>query len=130
MTLVLCTQGETLMLKAILNQTLRFRLFTNNVVPAKGDVEGTYVEATFTGYAFKPVVFGDWTYSGGNPTVAAAPLQRWASTVAQANQSVYGYYVTQASDGKLVWAERFADGPYVIGPLDSSAEVFPAFSQG
>jgi hypothetical protein len=130
MTLVLCTQGETLMLRAILNQTLRYRLFTNNIVPAKGDLEGTYVEATFTGYAFKPVVLADWTFSGGNPTVASAPLLRWASTVAQAVQQAYGVYVTQASDGKLFYAERFGDGPYPIGPLDSSAEYFPQFTQG
>ena len=118
MTLRVPNVGEVKMLENVLNKTAPenqiLKLFRSNTTPADTDTHTTYTEATFTGYTAITLTGTNWTVTSGDPTEAAYAQQTFASTAGSQNQSIYGYYVTQASSGVLMWAERFTDGPYTI----------------
>lgn len=129
MALVTCNQGEGLVLEAIVNKTagqnLVLKLFKSNTTPAEGDTEATYTEATFTGYASATLTGANWTTSGTAPTQVAYAQQTFTSSAGSQNESVYGYYLVQTTSGKLIFAERFSDGPYVIVNNGDAIKVTP-----
>lgn len=129
MALVLPNQGEGIALKALLNHTagqnLVLRLFKSNTTPAEADTEATYTEATFTGYSSVTLTGSSWTIAEGAPSEASYAQQTFTSSADQASQSVYGYYLTQVTSGKLVTAERFSDGPYAIVNNGDQIKVTP-----
>jgi len=132
MALVLPNQGEQIALEALLNKTapqdLKLKLFQNNVTPSETDTEATYTEATFTGYSAVTLTAANWTVTQGAPTQATYPQVTFTSTAGGQNQSIYGYYLVQATSGKLVWAERFSDGPYTIVNNGDSIKVTPVIA--
>lgn len=129
MTLVLPNVGEGIALKALVNHTaaenLSLRLYKNNITPAETDVASTYTVADFTGYGNKALTGSSWTVTEGAPSDAAYAQQTFASTADQTAQSVYGYYLVQASSGLLVWSERFTNGPYSIANNGDEIRVTP-----
>lgn len=131
-TLVLPKQGEQLMLEAIVNKTapqaLVLRLFKSDTTPADGHTEADYTEADFTGYSAINLTAANWTWTTGDPSSIGFAQQTFTSSAGSQNQPVYGYYVTQAVSGKLVWAERFGDGPYTIVNDGDAIKVTPAFT--
>lgn len=118
MTLVLPDQGESIALEALVGKTagqnLVLRLFKSNTTPAETDTEATYTEADFTGYSAITLTAANWSVTGTAPSSAGYAQQTFTSSAGSQSQSVYGYYLTQVTSGKLVWAERFTDGPYTI----------------
>lgn len=127
MALLTPNQGEDLALKAFLNHTApqnqELKLYTNNITPAETDVEGGYTEAAGNGYADIALTGSSWVLTPGAPTEAAYPQQTYTFTGALGN--VYGYYVTQVTSGKLLWAERFSDGPYNIQNNGDQIKITP-----
>ena len=115
MALLLPNQGEGIALEALVNKTapqnLVLRLYKSNTTPGETDTEATYTEADFTGYSAVTLTGSSWTTGTGTVSYAQ---QTFTSSAGSQNQNVYGYYLTQATSGKLVWAERFSDGPYNI----------------
>lgn len=126
---VLVNQGETIMLEAFANktapQTLVLKLFKNNVTPGETDTEATYTEADFTGYASVSLTPGTWVTTAGAPSDISYPQQIFTSSAGAQNQNVYGYFIVQTGSGKLVAAERFADGPYNIVNNGDQIKVTP-----
>lgn len=116
MALVVPNQAEAIMLKAALNHTapqnLTLKLFSSNTTPAETDTELTYTEVSGGGYAAISLTATDWTFTEGAPSEASHLQKTFSFTGSVGN--VYGYYVVQATSGKLMWAERFTDGPYNI----------------
>ena len=117
MTLVVPNQGESLMLQNDVNkvapQDLVLQLYENNITPGESDTEITYTEATFPGYASKPLAGASWSVpTEGAPTEIAFALQEFTAT--GAGTSVYGYMIVESVSGKLKWAERFSGAPYTI----------------
>jgi hypothetical protein len=129
MALVIPNQGEVIALEAMLNKTapenLDLCLYKNDVTPGETDTEATYTEADFTGYATIQLTAANWTVTPGNPTEAAYAQQTFTSSADQASQSVYGYFVKQRTSGKLVYAERFTNGPYAIANDGDAINVTP-----
>lgn len=128
MALVVCNGGELIALKALVNHTaqnenLVLRLFTSNTTPAEADTAVTYTEATFTGYSAVTLTGASWVVTG-NPVTYAK--QTFTSSAGSQNQAVYGYYLTRATGGELVYAERFTDGPYTIVNNLDKIEVTPS----
>jgi len=128
MSLVLVDGGESLALQYLVNknaspQDLVLRLYTNNGTPAEADVVGGYTEASGNGYAAITLTGASWTASGTAPTQIAYAQQIFTFTGALGN--VYGYYLTRASGGELVWAERFSDGPYNIQNNGDQIKITP-----
>lgn len=127
MPLLVPNPSETTMLEAILNkvapQNLVLRLFTNNVTPGETDLAATYTEASGNGYAAQNLTAASWTVAEGAPTEATHPEMTFTFTGALGN--VYGYYVTQATSGKLMWAERFTGAPFNIANNGDQIRVTP-----
>ena len=117
MSLVVPNQGEQIALECFLNiapaADVVLRLYTNNQTPGATDTEADYTEASGSGYAAVSLTPASWVITLGDPTEAAYPEQTFTFSGALGN--VYGYFVTQdASPARLLWAERFTDGPYNV----------------
>jgi hypothetical protein len=132
MALLLPNNGEGDALAAIVGkaaaENLVLRLYTSDTTPAETDTTATYTEATFTGYAAITLTASSWTVTEGAPGNAAYPQQTFTSSADQAPQSVYGYYFTRVTSGRLAWAERFPSGPYVIANNGDNVKVTPKFT--
>ena len=132
MALVLPNQGEQIALEALVGKTagqnLILKLFKNDITPGETDTEATYTEATFTGYSSITLTAANWTSTPGAPTHIDYAQQIFTSTAGSQNQPIYGYYLVQVTSGKLVWAERFTDGPYNIVNLGDAVKVTPVIT--
>jgi hypothetical protein len=106
MSLLVPSASQQTMLQRVLGQKLLLKLYTNGRTPALGDVAADYTEMAGIGYMAKTLAAGNWSYLPGPPTKAVYLQQVWTFQ-AGGPIKVYGYYVVQASDGKLLWAERF-----------------------
>jgi hypothetical protein len=132
MTLLVPNQGEAIALEALVNKTaaqnLVLRLFKNNKTPSETDTEADYTEADFTGYSAPTLTGASWVSTPGAPSQVAYAEQTFSSSAGSQSQPVYGYYLTQASSGKLVWAERFTAGPYTITNNGDQIKVTPVIT--
>lgn len=120
--------GENIVLEALVNKTapqnLVLRLYTSNTTPGESDTAGTYTEATGNGYSAITLTGASWgSASGGSISYAQ---QTFTFTGALGN--VYGYFMTQASSGTLVYAERFSDGPYNIANNGDQIKITPTIT--
>lgn len=114
-----------------LTPALTIRLFSNNITPVGGTTAAAFTEVTGGGYASKPLTFANWTITAGDPSVASYNSnQQWDFTgVTGGPGTIYGYYVTRNSDGKLMWSERFAPAIVPFVPVAGSVvRVLPKFS--
>lgn len=113
MTILVPNVGENIALSYLVGKTttvrnLIYRLFATNVTPAETDTAGSYTEAAGGGYASITLTGASWTVTNGAPTEAAYAQQTWTFTgPLTTNPTVYGYYVTRATDADLVLAETF-----------------------
>jgi hypothetical protein len=127
MALLVPNQGEQIALEALVGKTagqnLILRLYTSNTTPAETDTEATYTEASGNGYAAITLTAASWTVTPGAPTEAAYAEQTFTFTGALGN--VYGYYFTQVTSGKLVWAERFTGAPFNIANNGDQIKITP-----
>jgi hypothetical protein len=83
------------------------RLYVNNITPADTDTAATYTEMSTLGYAAKTLTKTSWV-EAQNAGVAEGTYaeQTWTFT-AGTQVMVYGYFVTDATTGVLLWSERF-----------------------
>lgn len=118
MTLVLANVGETITLEAMVaktaGQNLVLRLYKNNYIPVEASTAANFTEADFTGYSPVTLTAANWNTVAGDPSTLDYAKQSFTSSVGGQSQEVYGYYLTQVTSGKLVWAERFTSAPYTI----------------
>jgi hypothetical protein len=132
MAIVLPDQGESMILEMAVGKTavqnLILRLYTSNTTPAETDTESTYTETTFTGYSAITLTAGNWSVTGTAPSSAGYAQQTFTSSAGSQNVNVYGYYFTQVTSGKLIWVERFTDGPYNIANNGDTIRVTPNFT--
>lgn len=130
MPLVFPDQGENIALEAIVNKTapqnLVLKLYKNDITPGESDTEATYTEADFTGYSAITLIGSSWGAASGGSI--AYPQQTFTSSANQTAQSIYGYYLVQATSGKLVYAERFSNGPYTIANNGDAIKVTPTIT--
>lgn len=120
-------------LNNVLVSPLTLRLYSNNKVPAGGDNAASYTEVVGGGYASLPLLLANWSITAGTPSAAQYnTLEQWTfSGVTNAPGTVYGYYVTRNSDGKLMWAERFPAGSLPFSPVAGSIiRIIPRFTAG
>lgn len=121
---------EVEILTTILTPPLTLRLYGNNATPVGITLAAGFIEIAGGGYANKPLTFANWGIVSGDPAVATYNAQQtWTFTGAiNAPFTIYGYYVTRNSDGKLMWAERFAAGLVPFTPINGSIiKVIPKF---
>ena len=126
MTLVLPDIGERAILDAAFSDASpnaqSLRLYTA-ISPALGEntVAADFTEATFTGYAAKPLVRATWSAANtvGGTTTKSYPIQTWLPTT---SETVIGYYVTEAVALDLWFAETFAS-PRSVNNGDTLTET-------
>jgi hypothetical protein len=116
MAVVFTNAAEQVALENFINKTapenLVLRLYSDNQTPAKTDVVGDYTEVSGNGYLAVTLTPNNFVMTPGDPSSAAYPQVTFAFTGAAGN--VYGYYVTRASTGDLMFANRFSNAPINI----------------
>ncbi len=117
------SQALGISLGKIAVESLRLRLFSNNVTPGETDTSATYTEVTGSGYASVLLTAANWVLTEGAPTEAAYPEVTFAFTGAAGN--VYGYYITGETSGKVRWAERFTSAPFNVTASGDQIKVTP-----
>ncbi len=129
MTMIVPTVGENRLASRALkdgsNQTLR--LFVNNVTPSDTDTSATYTEMSTHSYSAKTLTAASWSISQVSGVAEAAYAQQVFSFTAAAPVTVYGYIVTDNTDGVLLWAETF-DGGKVIEHAGDEIKITPKFT--
>ena len=131
MALLMVDQGEQILGELMVNKTttsqdLVLRLFKNNYVPVDASTEANFTEADFTGYAAVTLTGASWTVTPNAPTLCTYAQQTFTCTVAPGSpMPIYGYYLTQFTSGKLMWAEVFTGGPYTITYVGDLIKVTP-----
>lgn len=125
MSLVVPNASEVTMLQLILTPTLTLKLYGNNIIPSETDIAATYTEIAGGGYVSKSLTFANWVFFTGTYGIAQYLIQSWLFTGAvNAPGTVYGYFVVRASDGLLMWAERFATAP-VVPVVNTLIDITP-----
>ena len=122
MSLHVVGHGQTDMLNLVLAEGYLLKLYANDVSLADSTTAGDLDEADFTGYDEVELDGGSWSVSGGDPAVGVYSQQSFTSTADQAAETIYGYYVVRASDGRLQWAEAFGS-PIVVQFNNDSIRV-------
>lgn len=128
MAFVICNQGSLIALEALINktapQTIEMKLFENDYTPVQGSTEANFTEATFTGYAKKTLTGSGWTSTPGDPADVAPGAQTFTSSAGSQNKYVYGFYLVQATSGKLIGAERFSEAVHIVNNGDNVVITF------
>ncbi len=122
-------EGEQRMLELVLNKSsgenLYLILFGNNVSPSENDNVANYTEISSGGYANKSLTGANWSVANGNNCVATYTAQTFSFTGATSPNTVYGYALKQVTSMRLMWTERFSDGPYAINNNGDSITITP-----
>jgi hypothetical protein len=121
---------ELEVLNDLLASAMTLKLYSNNVTPTGATTAAAFTEVTGGGYASKALTFANWSIVSGDPTTGTYnAVQTWTFTGATGGPgTIYGYYVTRDSDGKLMFAERFATTLVPFSPIaGSQIRVLPVF---
>jgi hypothetical protein len=122
---------EVEVLTTLLTPALTLRLYGNNATPAGASTAASFTEIAGGGYVAKALTFANWSIAAGDPSTGLYNiLQQFNFTgVINAPGTIYGYYVTRNSDGKLIWAERFSAALVPFAPVaGSTISIVPAFN--
>ncbi len=93
-------------------QDLKLKLFVNNYTPVRGMTMASFTEASGGGYAEKTLSNGSWTIEANIPRDAKYANQTWTFIGAiDGGATIYGYYITNNSENKVIWAQRI-DTPF------------------
>lgn len=110
---------------AIAAASLKYRLFTNNLTLGPGTVYSDFTEASGGG-GYAPITldesdFGVASLAAHIGTILGADV---TFAVSSGTQSIYGYYVTDLSNTKVIACGKFSDAPRTLDA--SNPIVIPA----
>lgn len=132
MSLVLPNAISAEVLIAQLTPTLTIRIYGNDVTPNHASSASSFTEISGGGYTNKLLTFANWTItdSPDPPQGVYNTTQVWTFTgTIDAPGSIFGYYITRNTDGKLLAAERFPTALVPFGPIAGSIiRVLPRIS--
>lgn len=107
---VMATEGYGVLLDTLLtNQATHLHLYKSNTTPATSSTHTTFTEADFTGYASVTLSAGSWNAStlvSTKQTATYGSAQTFTNT--GSSQTIYGYYITNTANDKLIGAELFS----------------------
>ena len=110
MALVVPNVSEPVLLNYMLKTTsfpdYVLKLYSNNYTPVAATTNGSFTEATFTGYTGITFTRSSWASATANPSGKGESSATQISWTAGSGETVYGYYV-QSDTGDLLWAELF-----------------------
>ena len=98
------------------------RLFTNNITPQESDVLSMYTECTLPGYHYVEMLPRNWTLNTAiREATYAYATATFTFTANGGGVTLYGYMLTNADGGVLLWAEAFPNPvpvPAMGGDID------------
>lgn len=118
MSLVLSNDGKTELLnvKRPLLNTWVVRLYQNNYIPTGAMGIGNFAQATFQGYAQKAINFANVPNIQPNgKALITSVLITWTPTGVAVQNTIFGYYVTNAAGTIVYFAERNPAGGIIVG---------------
>ena len=119
--------GENKVLEHLVNKTvpenLVARLYKNNITPSDTDTAATYTEATFPGYVAITLAGASWGAAAAGAITYGS--QQIFTCSAAAVDDIYGYYITQAISGALMWSERDGAAPFAIRVSGDAVKITP-----
>lgn len=122
--------GENIALEALVNKTapqnLVLKLYQNNITPSDTDTAGTYTEATFGGYSAATLTGASWEAASAG-TITYGSQQTFTCNGSTPN-SIYGYFVVQATSGTLVYSERASGAPLSVTNNGDAVKITPTIS--
>jgi len=132
MALIVPNEGELILLEAAVGKTAagntKLKLYTNNYTPAHDDVVGDFTEfGAVQGYAEKTLAPASWNAaaagtgtgsSDSNKASITYPQQTWTFDGTGGDVTVYGYYITNDAEDKVIVAEKFATAQTVSASGD------------
>lgn len=127
MDLLFPDQGLVYQLSQILNTTVNFHLYTNNLTPTLSTTLSALTEAAWTGYALVGQNWTNFTLSGvaaHNGYAIAPPIT--FNNGSGSTQTAYGYYVTDSANTILLAVARFDSAPISI-PAGGNYPVVPTW---
>lgn len=89
------------------------RLYQNDPSITESLVIGNLTECNQAGYAAVSLFANSWTISQDMSGITTALYSEMPFNFTT-GATAYGYYVTSASGGNLLWVERFSGAPYQL----------------
>ena len=119
MAAVLTGLGKDVLLEKVINikasSDLVLHLFSNNIIPKQKDTLDRYKEVENGGYV--PIVLWGGEWEEKELVAHSFFIEKRVFIFNDKIGNVYGYYIT-SGNSKLIWAERFTDGPYKVNKRD------------
>lgn len=119
-------------LAGVITAAFRLHLFVNAITPDVDTVIGDLVEAdniNFPGYAAQDLTPYGAAFDDGDHARSTAATYTFTVSSPGPGLDIYGYFVTDSSDGGLYWCERDPDAPVAIGTVAGSTyKVTPNLS--
>lgn len=112
-------EANAAVVRIVTDQVYRMRLFKNDFIPDEDTVIGDLDVCDYDGFSEQVVTWGAITITGeGKARRQALPLTFTHDGGATGND-VYGWYMIVLIDSveKLLFVERFDDGPYPMNDL-------------
>lgn len=102
-------------------------LYQNDMAPTPNSVLADFDVATYDGYAAEAITPTTWPIfnEGTAQVVAVGPGIVFSPTGSVTPNVIYGYYVTDSTGTRLLWAERFAE-PKVMNGVTTGFTLVPA----
>jgi len=104
-------------------ETLKLKLYSNNVTPGALTTLTDFTEVTGGGYVEKSLSASNWTVTG-NTATTTPQLFTFTGNVGQ----IYGYYLVGATSNELIASERFTSGPFNISTNGDTITVTATIS--
>jgi hypothetical protein len=100
-----------------LTAVVNLHLFKNDYAPAPNSLLADFEEADYSGYAAAVLTPTPWPifYQGIAQAVAVGPAVVFTPSGPTIPNVIYGYYVTDSTGTRLLWAERFAEAKIMNG---------------
>jgi hypothetical protein len=96
---------------------LQYRLFANDYTPVATSALADFTEPVWSGYA--PIAVTLWADNGivaGDSEIAVfTPTIQWVNGTSS-NQDVYGWFMYDLSNGRVLAAQRWSTGAVTIAP--------------
>ena len=101
-------------------------LYKNDMAPTVFSELTDFEEADYDGYAEETVTPASWpVFNQGLGVVAVGPGIVFTPTGGTTDNVIYGYYVTDTTGTRLLWAERFAE-PKIMNGVTTGFTLVPA----
>lgn len=120
MSLLIPNTAQTYILNLLLNQTLKLKLYSNDVTPTITDTLASFTEVAGGGYADITLNFANFVVTEGPPAVGVYDsFKDFDFTGATSGPgTIYGYMITNNAEDLLYWVERFPTVP--LEPINGS----------